>query len=97
MALLGTNQFLDQMQSKEAMSQIRWNVAVSTDTDQSLRLFLASRGGSRKGDLSRFIEEAVRAHILELTALQAKSANTGVSEGELDAIIDEAVHWARQQ
>lgn len=84
------------MQIKEAMSQIRWNVAVSPDTDQSLRLFLASRGGSRKGDLSRFIEEAVRARIMELTALQAKSTNTGVSEGELDAIIDEAVRWASQ-
>ena len=50
------------------MNTTRWNVAVSTDTDQSLRMFLASQGGGRKGDLSRFIEEAVRAHILELSA-----------------------------
>ncbi|HCL3539062.1 TPA: methionine repressor-like protein, partial [Pseudomonas aeruginosa] len=50
------------------MNTIRWNVAVSADTDQSLRMFLASQGGGRKGDLSRFIEEAVRAHILELSA-----------------------------
>ena len=42
------------------MNAIRWNVAVSADTDQSLRLFLASQGGGRKGDLSRFIEEAVK-------------------------------------
>ena len=40
------------------MNTIRWNVAVSADTDQSLRMFLASQGGGRKGDLSRFIEEA---------------------------------------
>lgn len=26
------------------MSTIRWNVAVSADTDQSLRMFLASQG-----------------------------------------------------
>jgi len=76
------------------MSQIRWNIAVSQDTDQSLRMFLASQGGGRKGDLSRFIEEAVRAHILELTAEQAKAANAGVSEGELSGIVDEAVQWA---
>ena len=59
------------------MNTIRWNVAVSADTDQSLRMFLASQGGGRKGDLSRFIEEAVRAHILELSAEQAKAADAG--------------------
>jgi hypothetical protein len=79
------------------MNQIRWNIAVSADTDQSLRMFLASQGGGRKGDLSRFIEEAVRAHILELTAEQAKTANANVSEGDLSAMVDEAVQWARDQ
>jgi hypothetical protein len=38
------------------MNTIRWNIAVSADTDLSLRMFLASQGGGRKGDLSRFIE-----------------------------------------
>ena len=76
------------------MSQIRWNIAVSSDTDQSLRMFLASQGGGRKGDLSRFIEEAVRAHILELTAEQAKAANSSVSESELTSVVDEALQWA---
>lgn len=77
------------------MSQIRWNIAVSPETDQSLRMFLASQGGGRKGDLSRFIEEAVRAHILELTAEQVKTANAAVSEEDLTAMVDEAVLWAR--
>lgn len=77
------------------MSQIRWNIAVSPDTDQSLRMFLASQGGGRKGDLSRFIEEAVRAHILELTAEQVKTANAAMSEEDLTAMVDEAVQWAR--
>lgn len=79
------------------MSTIRWNVAVSADTDQSLRLFLASHGGGRKGDLSRFIEEAVKAHILELTAEQAKATNIGVAEAPLDAMVDEALQWARKR
>lgn len=78
------------------MDTIRWNVAVSADTDQSLRMFLASQGGGRKGDLSRFIEEAVRAHILELTAGQAKAANANVSEADLASMVDEAVQRTRE-
>ncbi len=79
------------------MSTIRWNVAVSAETDQALRMFLASQGGGRKGDLSRFIEEAVRAHILELSAEEAKAANAAVSESDLAAMVDEALDWARAQ
>lgn len=45
------------------MNTVRWNIAVSSDTDQSVRMFLASQGGGRKGDLSRFIEQAVRTHL----------------------------------
>ena len=78
------------------METTRWNVAVSTSTDQSLRMFLASQGGGRKGDLSRFIEEAVRAHILELTAEQAKAANADINEPDLTAMVDEAIQWARK-
>jgi hypothetical protein len=50
---------------EHVMSTVRWNIAVSPDLDQSVRLFLAAQGGGRKGDLSRFIEEAVRADLLE--------------------------------
>jgi len=79
------------------MATTRWNLAVSTETDQSLRMFLASQGGGKKGDLSRFIEEAVRAHILELTAEQTKADNATVNEKELDSVIDEALQWARKR
>ena len=74
---------------------IRWNIAVSQDTDHALRMFLANQGGGRKGDLSRFIEEAVRAHILELTSEQAKAANANITESDLSAIVEEAIEWAR--
>ncbi len=79
------------------MTMTRWNVAVSANTDQSLRMFLASQGGGKKGDLSRFIEEAVQAHILELSAEQAKSANANVSEADMNAMVDEAIEWARKR
>jgi len=77
------------------MSVVRWNLAVSSDTDQSVRMFLASQGGGRKGDLSRFIENAVRTYIFERAVEDAKAANADVSETDLTAIVSEAVQWAR--
>lgn len=79
------------------MNTVRWNIAVSPDTDQSVRMYLAGQGGGRKGDLSRFIEEAVRAHILELSAEQAKAANADVNEADLTSIVAEAVEWSRSR
>ena len=75
---------------------IRWSITVSPDTDQSVRMFLASRGGGRKGDLSRFIEEAVRSYIFERSVEQAKAANASVSDTDLAVIVAEAVQWARE-
>lgn len=75
---------------------VRWNVAVSPEVDQSVRMFMAAQGRARKGDLSRFIEEAVRAYLLERAVEQAKAAAAGVSESELADLIDEAVQWARE-
>lgn len=79
------------------MASTRWNIAVSAETDQALRMFLASQGGGRKGDLSRFVEEAVRAHILELSAEEAKASNASVSEADLAAMVGEALDWAKAQ
>jgi hypothetical protein len=78
------------------MSTVRWNLAVSPDTDQSVRMFLASQGGGRKGDLSRFIEETVRRYVFERTAALAKASNENVSEADLSVIVSEAVQWARE-
>ena len=59
-------------------------------------LHLAAQGGGHKGDLSRFIEESVRAHLLERVVDQAKTAAAGLGESELTELIDEAVQWARE-
>ncbi|MFT4055746.1 MAG: ribbon-helix-helix domain-containing protein [Novosphingobium sp.] len=77
------------------MSSVRWNIAVSPDTDQSVRMFLAAQGGGRKGDLSRFIEQAVRSYLFEQAVEHAKGAAVDMSETELTDLIDEAVQWAR--
>jgi hypothetical protein len=58
-------------------------------------MLLASQGGGRKGDLSRFVEEAVRAHVFELTVEQIKASNAHISEEDLSSMVDEAVDWAR--
>ena len=77
------------------MDSVRWNIAVSPDTDQSVRMFIAAQGDGRKGDLSRFIEEAVRFYLLEKAVEQAKTAATGMGESEWTDLIDEAVPGAR--
>jgi hypothetical protein len=64
--------------------------------DQSVRMFIAAQGGGRKGDLSRFIEDAVRAYLLERAVDLAKVAAANMSEAELNDLIDEAVDWARR-
>lgn len=78
------------------MGAVRWNIAVSSDTDQSVRMFIAAQGGGRKGDLSRFIEEAVRSYLLEKAVEQAKAATADMGESELADLVDEAVQWARE-
>lgn len=78
------------------MTTVRWSIAVSPEIDQSVRMFIAAQGGGRKGDLSHFIEEAVRAYLLERAAEQAKAATANMDEGQLGALIDEAVEWTRK-
>jgi len=44
---------------------IRWTLTVSEDVDRRARRYLAGVG--RKGELSMFVEEAVRARLLQLS------------------------------
>ncbi|MEN8132154.1 MAG: putative toxin-antitoxin system toxin component, PIN family [Pseudomonadota bacterium] len=46
------------------MSKVRWSIVVRDEVDRALRSYLARRG-TKKGDLSRFVEEAVQAHLFE--------------------------------
>ena len=72
----------------------RWTVSVSKETDIAVRSFLAQRG-MKKGDLSKFIEEAVKWRVLDQTVAEARSKFADLPPEELDAVIEEAVTAAR--
>ena len=75
----------------------RWNLVVSKDLDKSLRQFLTSEGRSKKGELSRFVEEAVNKHIFDTALMAARERNKDVDPDELDAMIEDSLAWARAQ
>lgn len=78
------------------MSDVRWNIKVSRDTDLALRSFLGSQG-AKKGDLSKFIEDAVRAEVFHRTVQDIKARNADTDPDELQAIIDNAVQDVRKE
>jgi hypothetical protein len=73
---------------------VRWSIKVSRETDLTLRTYLGARG-MKKGDLSKFIEEAVRWRILSRTVRDIKARNANANGNELQAVIDAAVREAR--
>ena len=75
---------------------VRWSIKVSRETDLTLRTYLGARG-MKKGDLSKFIEEAVRWRILSRTVRDIKARNANANMNELQATIDAAVREARAE
>jgi hypothetical protein len=74
---------------------IRWTVNVGVGTDARLRSYLAERG-TKKGAFSKFIEEAVKWRLLDLTIAEARSGFEDMDEDELAVLLDEAVSAARR-
>ena len=75
---------------------VRWSIKVSRETDLTLRTYLGARG-MKKGDLSKFIEEAVRWRILSRTVRDIKARNASANGNELQSIIDGAVREVRAE
>ncbi|HWY20093.1 MAG TPA: ribbon-helix-helix domain-containing protein [Candidatus Acidoferrum sp.] len=85
--------------TKNAMSEpetTRLTITWSKDADHALRTFLGAQG-MRKGDLSKFIEEAVRWRIFHQTVREARAAFADVSPDKLQKMIDEAVEEVRTE
>ncbi len=80
------------MQEQEAA--VRWSIKVSKDTDLTPRTFLGSQG-AKKGDLSKFIEEAVRRRVLQCTVQDIRARNADADPDEIQRIVDEAVSEVR--
>lgn len=72
----------------------RWTLVISEETDRALRTFLAQTGG-KKGDLSNFVEEAVRVRLFDLTVDRIKERNRTADQQDIMDIIDEAVDHVR--
>lgn len=75
---------------------VRWTVRVSKETDVAVRTFLAQRG-MKKGDLAKFVEEAVRWRVLDQTVAETKARNASASTADIDAAIDEALAAVRAE
>ena len=73
---------------------VRWNIKVSKETDLTLRTFLSSQG-MKKGDLSKFIEEAVRWRVFHRTVQDIRARNADTDPDEIQRIVDEAVREVR--
>lgn len=75
---------------------VRWSVTVTKETDAAVRSFLGQRG-FKKGDLSKFIEEAVRWRVLNETVEEVRRHNANVPAAEIAAAIEDAVKAVRAE
>jgi len=73
----------------------RWNLVVPKELDKSLRQFLANEGRGKKGDLSRFVTEAVNRRIFDMAHQSVMEKNAGVAPEVLEEAIEESLAWAR--
>ena len=72
----------------------RWNLSIPEETDRAVRSYLA-RKGLKKGDLSEFVNDAVRREVFDRVVRDIKERNADADPVELMKLIDEAVEWAR--
>jgi len=77
-------------------SLVRWTVKVSKDTDTSLRSFLAQRG-TKKGDLSKFIEQAVQKEVFAQIVADVEARNSAKTDIEIQDVIGDALRQVRAE
>ena len=75
---------------------VRWSLKVSKDTDLSRRTFLGTQG-MKKGDLSKFVEDAVNRRVLQCTIQDIWERNADADPDEVQRIVDEAVSEVRAE
>ena len=90
---------------------VRWSLKVSRGTDEALRAHLGQTGG-RKGDMSKFVQEAVRAKLtvarrsvrkagvhadLAGALAEIRSKTRTIPRARFEKIVAEAVAYARSR
>jgi hypothetical protein len=74
----------------------RWNLVISESTNIVVRSFLAQRG-FKKGDLSTFVEEAVRWRVFDQTLSQARVGFDELNTSDAESLLDEALSQVRAE
>ena len=72
----------------------RWNLVIADETDRHVRSYLARTGG-KKGDLSRFVDRAVRQAVFWETIESIWERNRNLSSEDVQRLADEAVAQTR--
>lgn len=73
----------------------RWTLVIPEKTNRMLRIHLAIRG-AKKGDLSKFVDKAVRQTLFRETAAGVKNRNAAVDSDLIEAAIEEAIEWSSE-
>jgi hypothetical protein len=73
----------------------RWTLVVPEKTNRMVRTHLAMRG-AKKGDLSKFVDRAVRQALFRETIETVKERNADTPPELIEAAIEEAIAWSRE-
>lgn len=79
-----------------AEEAVRWTIKVPKSTDIAVRSLLAQKG-LKKGDLSKFVDEAARRRVYQQTVQDARARNANVSPAKLESLIEEALAEVRAE
>lgn len=75
---------------------VRWTITVSRETDLALRRHLGALG-MKKGDLSRFVEEAVRWRVLDGLVESIRKDNEDLDADALETLLEENLQAVRAE
>lgn len=72
----------------------RWTISVPKGTDISVRTLLASKG-MKKGDLSKFVKDAVSREVFRANIAAARAGFADLAPDEVQDLVDEALRETR--
>lgn len=70
-------------------------VRFSKETSESLMQYVSGEGDASSEAIARFVEETVSRRLFDIASQKIRNAFSDMTEQEIDALVDEAVAWAR--